>query len=330
MTNFSKSVGVCAFVLAAGCGVTDDRNQKTEVTEPNDLGVTALQTTRVLNDGNDVLTIQAFSADDQEVASVRLTIGDIPDLPPADDNRGSELVVSIAGGDSIRTISRQINHWTFQPIGSSARVLGLTAVASVLEREANVVVLTRTPALTAEAPYLLVEAFTEQSCPPGDLNGPPKAPAGQACLGTESISGLAAFRSIFQVVTATGVIAQRNQNLVGPGAPCMDYGGGSCSGTACTFGPNGWETPTMTSPPSGKYPLIQVVNEYESNFVEYITGDWCDGTFVSSPPTPTFPTVPGTFSTGCGCCGDETGLCCGSACAACSTTKSAGAGAWDI
>src|SRR5580693_369695 len=100
MQAIVKCIGLIGL---AGC-IADggNRSDVITVTQANNLGVTTLQADRVEQDGNSVYTLRGLSAGGQQVASVRLTLGEIPDLAQiagGGTNFGSEIVVLIGDND---------------------------------------------------------------------------------------------------------------------------------------------------------------------------------------------------------------------------------------
>jgi hypothetical protein len=299
MQAIVKCIGLIGL---AGC-IADGghRSDVITVTQANSLGVTTLQADRVEQDGNSVYTLRGLSAGGQQVASVRLTLGEIPDLAQiagGGTNFGSEIVVLIGDNDPVRTVSHetrllQIRPWT----PALTQFLDIPAVVSALSVQANIAVMALNPAGTGEEAY----TFFYQACPASYLLSSPVAD--QACFGGEytlGVHNLPVYSEEFTLFVRPSdnmvVTRQRNVTYTGTpqitGEPCTNGSGSDTGcGSACIYGPQGFAKGSFTS--FGANPVITDLNSV------------CNG---SSSGTVFFGNVTGTNPTGQGCPGSSQGF----------------------
>jgi hypothetical protein len=342
-TTFLK--GLCvAVVVTNGCVSHEDGSAKVTVAT-NALGITALETNQTEASGNKVFTLQAFSADDQLLASVQMTIGVVSGLPTvgkpdaAWQNRGSEIILTV-GTDQQRTISREVKrHPLMHSIPTIQRFLDVPEVASTLEHEANILV-TKTPSprsASSETAYDYVcgegwcdseDGETATNCPadcspivsctPDLLMTSPTAT--QCCYYQESPYNP---ETLFVNAASPHVAINREQNPSGYGCQAEDSFS-TCSGSACYFGPFGFAAAQMSDftqapyAPGYSWPLV--------------SNDYNGGCFAAEEMTQlpeSYSDVTGTNPRGYSCCDDGTGPCADqAACDACGGGNS-GFGYWD-
>jgi hypothetical protein len=288
--TISKCVGAFAFTLAVSC-TTVDNSPRIEVTEANTLGVTALQTTRAVDNGNNVFTLRALSADDQQLASLRLTIGTIADLPQilSGNELGSEIVVSVAGND-VRMVTHETKLFQFPmtPDTAAGQFLALKAVSSVLEREANIFVGTSPAANNGEDPYVIGHNEAT-ACGATQLLTTPIAD--QCCYTTNSEEAYTMF--VAGGGAYSGYVIQRAQNPKLTGCKESD-GVTTCTDAGnCYYGPFGFARASAIN--DGSNPIIQAVGGSADPY--------CNDTGTEK----TFGNVTGINPTGQGCPGSSSG-----------------------
>jgi hypothetical protein len=286
-------------LLAVSCTSGPEESARIPVARENGAGVVALEVQRYEDRGDRVFELRGIDDNGLEAASVRLRLGVIGDLVKPDTSPlGSELTVA-AGDASLRIVSRDQELFylvgPFEP--ALDEFLSIAEVAKTLEKASIVTV----------APPDVEEVAFDMSAPASYLNQKP--PGLQACYTGEIPIGIGGgsirFTKLVDNTTPPKVVERlRSYNGM---AKCASSSGGSCSGTSCYFGPNYHASPrqiTGTSP--NVYPLIT------NNGI-------CGVQWYSSPPTPVWPTVTGTFPNGCGCCVNGSGNVCntGSASSTC-------------
>ena len=289
----------CALaLLLVGC-VQDPR---TTVTTPNQLGVVSLSLTETTEAGERVVELAGFDAADQRVALVHVRIGSVPQLAqlgPGDDF-GSEVILSVAGGESMSSISRETKAITiagFDPLTRS--FLELPEAAEML-RTARFTVLATDPATdVAYGDYT-------QTCPQNTLLTMPTAY--QCCYSGSGGSGAGNGKGYYGYYPATfhvraedgtanaGALVYRKRSTCGS---CKSATCGACNGADCYYGPFGFAKAVMTLR-SGSASSRTVQVFYGSEI-------WCDGIFTQNPPAPYWPNVNGTNASGQGCPGGATG-----------------------
>jgi hypothetical protein len=344
-------------VAAAGCSSTLDSTTTTtiDVREPNTLGVTTLQVTQVDHDGNLELTIEGLAAGARQLASIQLTAGHLSDVAaalPGHGDQAAELRISVAGSEDSRIATRATGRFVVQPPPGTAPFLDLTEVSATLARFHVFVMDTAGP--TTEVTYLngppvLHLYFSEKPAPAGDFTMPCptddptcvapvlKPVAGQACQNTNTSSDAPTIVTAIFVPPTSSLAGNVIERFAGPActlsistdsATCPAPGTGPSD---CYYGPGGFSVPTAYAPPAGEYAFITTASEDFSNKYTVSTGTTCTYSFVTSPPTPVFATVTGSSTNGCSCCGNGTGVCCGTAaCDACSPSQSEAEVAEDI
>jgi len=302
----------CLFGLAIGVSCAAPEQETTTrivVTEQNELGVAAIEVDRFEQNG-DVFELRATNASGDQVGSVRLRIGEVAELP-GDDKTGSELSVTV-GSELHRQVSRAQSDLTI--VGGSApaieQFLQIEKIVALLDREASITVIA-----PVQAPDEIANAAG--SANPAWLNVTPLAK--QACgydQWSGCLSGLCMMFYYTMHVNAANKVVFRKK---GYGA-CKSSSGGTCAGTACYYGPNGFNIWTIYS--GSGYPKI---------YIDSGTPTMCSYRFYSTPQTPAFADVVGTFPNGRGCCLNGSGPCGPGliACTSCGGGGSAGQGYWD-
>jgi hypothetical protein len=319
--------------LAACAGVPADHT--IAVTQANVLGVVALQSQRVVDHGNSVYTLQGLSADGEQVGSVQLTIGAIPDIAdwaivPSD--VGSEILVTVAG-QTWRTVTLETRRFHLEGAAlgdkTSTEFLQLGAVTAALDREANIQVEPKASDATAgEAAYL----ERTESCPQDVL--------------TNAASALECCTTYWTTNSSLQTMHIQPSNAKNPNAiierdggfrPCsilVNNDPEVCGGSNCSYGPLGFEVASITSPPAG-YPYGNISSL--ETILDRIAFYSCSGVFTATEQSSTFSTVVGDGAPGAGCCGDQSGICCGSntgctgykQCGMCGGDAPAAVGRWD-
>jgi len=273
---------ILAITLLAGCEVGEPRSTTVDINEQNELGLIALQTERVADEGNDVFMLHAFTADGLERASIRLVKGAIADLPRMipGDSSGSEIVVSIDGTES-RMLTRETQYFVISPDSFAnpavAGFLGLAAVSSTLEREAHII--SHVAPTTQDRPLYVT------SCGPGMLLTTPTAY--ECCYDGTSYHGTVFHR-------ADESISQR----YGQGGACTAYGGGACNGASCYYGPFGFARANIYTP-SGDYRYAEIRDNGGNSY--------CYWGFARFNPPSYFNSLSGWNAPGTGCPGGATG-----------------------
>lgn len=337
----------CAVLsVLAGClGSTADRSTRIDVTEANALGVVALQTTHITNQVGSVYTLRGYTADQREVADVQLTIGAIPDIkewsPDSTATVGSELLIDVAGAEA-RMVTLETRQFDLLSGGVNndtiMAFLRIGAVTAALASE-HMIVQPAAPAASSgddESPYYCEGCNHHEaiSCESFYLlnNG---IVAGQCCEDNMAYTLVTNYDTIFVVpLTAPrnpGAIVTREHNSnctvgLGSGNQCgckAADGVSSCDGSACVYGPTGFETASVWQPPAGEpygHIGIETTAPTPPNTVD---NEYCTTSFSATTVTNVFSNITGTATAGCGCCTNGTGPCCGSACDACSASEQA-------
>jgi hypothetical protein len=305
----SKALLASGLVLATSCGVDDD--DAIAVSQPNDLGIASLRTAHLQENGNSVFELRAFSADQQERASLRLIRG-----PHVEFNGdiGTEILISVSDSPT-RITTREVDNELFIDGNDvpTRKFLQLDAVASALKQHVNVHVPPRPTANVRRE--VAQEVYT---CQPANIN---VTPLGKTCCESDDYYYGTPFQTRF-INPSNQVVEKR----LGSYGPCKASNGASCSGTSCASGPNGYKTPVRYS--GSGYPFIT----YHSNEIEW--GWWdevCDHFFSPTQYSPIFGNVTGTFPNGRGCCINGSGPCGPGliACTSCGGGGAAGQGYWD-
>ena len=289
-----------ALLLLVGC-VQDSR---TTVTTQNSLGVVSLAFAESTERGERVVELAGFDAADQRIALVRVRVGTVPQLDqlgPRGDV-GSEVVISVTGGQATTSISRETSSITIAGFDAPTRTFLELPEVSELLRGARFVVLAEGAAgsevayadytQTCPASTLLVSPVAYQCCYSG--SGGSAAGSGDGYYGY--------YPATFHVRTEDhtnlgSALIYRKQSTCGG---CKSQSCGSCSGNACYYGPFGFARPVLTQRPANAY--SRTIN------VTFGNDTWCDGAlFTSNPPAPYWPQASGTNATGQGCPGGASG-----------------------
>ena len=266
---------ILVVVTLGACSVSDEA-PRVAVPEANALGITSLQIERTVEGANHIYTLHALSADDQEVALVRLTTGQIADITawlPGSDNIGAELYAS-AGAHETRTFTREMQAFQFGFAGRDQEIvdfLGLPTVAQALE-QANI---------HFESP----PAETAYICDPNTLL------CTTQWVGTCSASDLLNTQTVYQCcksydndgryetyfVNGNQATVHRVRNPSGSG--CKSQSNSWCLGEDCYFGPYAFSKPDIT-PPSSSYPYGRTVKAGSST-----PGYYCYSVHQATPVT---------------------------------------------
>jgi hypothetical protein len=280
------------------------------VTEQNELGVAAIEVDRFEQNG-DVFELRATNASGDQVGSVRLRIGEVAELT-GDYKVGSELVVTV-GSESHRQVSRAQSELTIAGVSAPAieQFLQIEKIVALLDREASITVIA-----PVQAPDEI--ANSAGSANPDFLNVSPVAK--QACsynFWSGCLNGLCRMFYYTMHVNAANKVVYRVSGSYGS---CKSSSGGTCAGTACYYGPNGFNIWTLYS--GTGYPKVYIDPQRPND---------CSYKFYSTPQTPVFPDVVGTQPNGRGCCLNGSGPCGPGliACTSCGGGGSAGQGYWD-
>jgi hypothetical protein len=302
-------ISCAGVVLAGACVSITDESVRTQITEPNRLGVHSIEVDRFDEDQVNVFELRGLDASGSEVARIGVRSGLIndPRMPAHWGGVGSEIVITSSGGKELYGVTSETRALRL-PNGDLdtglKELIKLDAVSAALA-DARFV----SPAVAVEDAYAY--SGSTWDCIAGELNTNP--PAGQCCSdhwGKQRFYALATGNSGAQV----GDLIDKWKS---PYGPCKAYGGGSCSGSACDYGPNGFARPYNWGS-SYYYQGNKIVSipEYECPYDYYdewgncvygyqITGYDCQ-MGVSAYATE-FPTAYGTFATGQGCPGGGTG-----------------------
>src|SRR5262245_720105 len=171
--------------LVASCRM-DDGPRRIAVSEANDLGVTTIETERIVQNDDSVYELRALDAGGTKVGGVRLHIGIIDDLLewfPGTERVGSDLSVSLAQQLDRRFISREVNLFLLSR-PEHKRLLAIPEVKSTLAQDANILV---EPGANSSVSGGGDEtAYTVGSCTPSQLLTPggPTPLAKQCCFDT--------------------------------------------------------------------------------------------------------------------------------------------------
>jgi hypothetical protein len=245
------------FAMIAGCGVADDPVTRTDLA-PNELGIVAIETQHFVEAGDEVFELRGLDAAASQIALARVRTGAIADLPVGvnGDTEGSELVLD-AGGVQTRMISRALHEIVRANLPAELQsFVALDTVAATLDREAKIQFLVPEPTATDVA-------YT----------------AGTACIASKLYSSPTAYQCcVGQFLPEYAFVNANTIVLRVAGEPCLGSGGGSCSGSACAFGPLGFAAPTLITGTGYAY-TAPVFVDPPFNFTD------CTGGFSSTPIT---------------------------------------------
>ena len=250
-------------VLLTGCVASPD-GERVSVDRANDLGVVALDIQRLTQGGDSIYALRGVDAQDNEIASVQRRTGTIEDLAlytKHGETLGTEVLFA-AGSWHDRQISQDLEAVGVAPDNKTMQQF-LQLVSDRLVRDANIVLLTD---LAVDTPY--VASATD--CAPEFLLTSPLA---RQCCWTGYSGGYTLF------INPSWSAVRR----FGPHRACSAIDGGTCNGTACYYGPNGFSRANLGSQ------YVNIVND-NGYCAEGAGGDG-------------FPDTYGTFPTGQGCPG---------------------------
>jgi hypothetical protein len=297
-----------ASVVIASCAPAVD---EIKVTEKNDLGVVAIQTSRFDDGDVSVFELRGVSSTGESVALVQARVGNLPELAtlapmPGLDTTGTEIAIEVNGELQPPTYTREVELIHMRPAPATQGFLTLPEVSSTLMAEARIAVDSPSPASAGETPYY---TYT-QPAPSGYL-----------------ISGSTAYQACYDGeftmhVNGSAQVAQRYQNPYYSGCKAIN-GTGSCSGSSCYFGPLGFAVVSLTGPYS--QPLV-TTPDYE----EYDTGNPCENR-SNQGLGQVFPTGYGYPGSGAKCCDNGSGSCDGGgrACSTCGGSQPQANAIWD-
>ena len=261
-------------VVLAAC--TSDA---TPVGEANSLGVTSLEV-----EHGDSFELRGLDRTGDVIARVRLRVGEIADLPHyvPGGAYGSEIVLSLAGHEDQRLITREVHRFALAniPDPAIAEFVALDEVSATLAREANIFIAPKTD----ETPYW---GYVD-ICPQAYLNTTPVA---QMCCYTYR-QGYAAYTDFYSA--ATNAIVLRYQ---GHDGGCKAEDGSSCSGAGCYWGPAGFSRP-MLWVGSG---TPRIYTDYSNGFAV------CTGNWFATDPGSEWPDATGWNPPNQGCPGGGVG-----------------------
>jgi hypothetical protein len=230
--------------------------QRIQVEQPNPLGIVTLEIERPDAPDGNAFELHGLDASGDEVASARLFIGtvaDIPDHLPGNSTFGAEIDL-VAAGTSQRLLTRETRLIKIGPFsGALGDFLGLSAVTDELSHEAHIVV-APAPATgpSSETTYSLVT----EACPTSYEYSSPTA--GGCCITGEGYEGEPLEVESTMFVPASGAnagdIVTRSFNTAGwpstDGAPCTESNGTTACNSAdgnCYYGPLGFANPVVTT-----------------------------------------------------------------------------------
>jgi hypothetical protein len=233
-----------ASVVAISCSTTANDPQYIAVTSHNGLGVTELEVSHSASADGNVFELAGFAAGHDQVASVRLLVGTVADLPnllPTTSTFGSEITLTYGGAVSNRLVSRETHRLQLSVNANPdlQSFLEISEVATTLQHEANIVV---AHADSSEAAY----TYVARSCTASYLLASPIA--GQCCQQNPG----ALLSTVFKPTSGKneGLVITRYQNPEGTGCKA-ENGTGSCSGDSganpCYYGPAGFSNPVIDS-----------------------------------------------------------------------------------
>jgi hypothetical protein len=324
VSHLKLQLAVVLFAGSAGCIQDESATARIVVSEPNHLGVTALEIEHLEQNGDKVFALHGLTDSGAEVASVRLRLGEVADFATEPDPYGAELTIS-ADGEEWRQFSRETRKLVVMPGGSPAinTFLSLATVSTSLEREASISVVSASsqPAAGETAQYagycwdqLLLTT-----------------PLARQCCMTERHSGGTDEYHMWFYNSGSDRLVFRPHN--GPAAAvggCRAVDGTStCSGETCYFGPKGFASATFSNRPAGGVwnPAVWKVG------VNIDPTSYCNAGWYSGSWTPQFTNVTGVVPLGGGCCINGSGPCDqgGStpACTSCGGGGAAGKYKWD-
>ena len=307
--------------MSASCGVDDDRSVRL-VVEANPLGVNSVAIERESGKHNTVFTLRAFSVDDNEVAFVRRTTGEVAGLSRWENtNVGTELVISVYGRES-KSFTTEIGEMDFAidglPDPNMKELVSIPTVWTMLSRDGKVFFERLT---VAEVPYRLECQVQPQSgdwsayshlCP--DVDPPQEPPQPSSWVRNCDPSELQAGRSVKQCCTMTnnsgtamflippGLVngfETTSLRKLSPYGACKGRSGEFCLGQGCYYGPNRWSRETYTVGDASA-PFAWVVKSSDAN------GESCWGTQTAARQPAYFADHPsgGSLQEGVCACGD--------------------------
>jgi hypothetical protein len=265
---------LAALALGTGCSADDERQVEVAT---NELGVVALDTHRGEVAGEKVFELSGLDANGSEIASFRMRVGhieDLPDVPNAnfDDHLGTEVTI-VVDGHTTRMITRETQTVAVSMNGAPARaqrLLQLPEVSRVLASE--VAIEPPAPAQTEPAYAASCAAYAMRTTPIAE----------DCCMKTSSTRDTMHVNPAAQTRYVTRAGSTFSQNYV-----CRTATGSSnCSGTACVYGPCGYRAPALWSD-GGLYPLPYKDPE--------VGVDYCGAEFYSTNyNSPALPDITGT------------------------------------
>ena len=284
------------YLSIVGCG-TSGSSDRIEITEPNELGVVAITSTRGAEGGDHTFMLEGFDAEGAVVARVQQKIGHIPDLNahvPGDNDIGTEQIVGI-GDQTWREITRETRAHTvplFEPSTRYREFFLLDAVRTELAANQTLVGFGRDGGRGGERPFVTAQCGSSQ------LNVSPVADQCCSSMFTpypddpQSTQRYTEFKP--ESGNNAGLIVRRETS---PYGRCKSWWGTACNGRDCTYGPNGSSTASIYTGTQSYAVVVQSQYDDES------CGPEQDG-------TPSYDTTHGSFGTACGCSCDGAGSIC--------------------
>jgi len=266
---------ILAVALATGCTSADP-----EITEPNALGITSIETSRLDRNGVSTFAVRGLTASGAERARVALRIGAIDEVVSLVGSEGSELVLAIDGVEQ-RSLSSETQLFHLRARDANARqFLSLTEVSDALA-DAGILVDTHVRDDIA---------YDAQGCSPDQLNTSPEAR--QCCFSPDTTQ--------MAFIRPDGYLSVRYHNPYNVGCRASD-GLSSCSGAGCYFGPNGFSRTDLTEPD------FTYAWRMEPGYYYGDPGCVPRQYDVWANPPPLFPTLTGTSPLGQNCPGGNDG-----------------------
>jgi hypothetical protein len=281
-----ERIAACTIFFAFTTSCVGNNSNSIAITTPNALGVTAIIVDQNRTSGDRTFELRGLDAYGDQIAIVRLHIGEIADLAPYG-SYGSEVTTSVNGQDTQYATRETRTFMLFPDPGSALeQFVQVDPVISTLAREANIIVkLENTSA--AEAAYAGTAFAKSCSVDPGFLLTTPLA---EACC----LHGLEDPNSNIHTTfydAATNKIVNRLANPSGQWCVASD-GSSACDGQ-CFFGPDGFAMATVSAPPTPYW------------YMDYEAPTLCIVTQSNTSVGLGMPNVTGTFPRGQGCPGAD-------------------------
>ena len=301
-----KTVAFCTLI---GCSLQAPSER---VSIPaNDLGVVTVEVDRSDNGGQHVFELRGLDARDHETALVRLQL----------DEHGSDLAFSFTGHTPLHITSSELEFFHVPPIQDAAirRFLALDEVAALLRGEHIVTVGEAGREIGYQVPPL------SYNCAANQVNTSPVAQ--QCCYTPPQWTQNEGYYQgwTFHVLNAT--FSPPGQSAMfrwkSDWGACKSSTGGTCGGSACYYGPNGYGRALNLDGTQVGLEKIRTIDTRP-------TGGGAGCQFFHDTDPVEFPNLSGSFPRNAGCCGNGSGPCDAPNAPACSTCGGgSGKGQWD-